>query len=31
MIRPAPPAPIKTAILTLFIAGIVALLAGSPG
>jgi hypothetical protein len=30
MIRPAPPSPIKTALLTLFIAGIVALLAGQP-
>jgi hypothetical protein len=31
MIRPAPPAPFKTAFLTLLIAGIVALLAGQPG
>jgi hypothetical protein len=32
MIRPAPPAPFKTAFLTLFIAGILAaLVAASPG
>jgi hypothetical protein len=30
MIRPAPPAPVKTALLTLFIAGVVAVLVGSP-
>jgi hypothetical protein len=28
MIRPAPPAPFKTALLTLFISGIVAFLVG---
>jgi hypothetical protein len=30
MIRSAPPAPLKTAFLTLLIAGIVALLVGQP-
>jgi hypothetical protein len=30
MIRPAPPAPFKTALLTLLIAAVVAVLASSP-
>jgi hypothetical protein len=30
MIRSAPPAPVKTALITLLVAGIVALLVGQP-